>query len=81
MFQMILLHLSMVVATFGCIFWFDITRRIGYINTVRPILHDIFLNMPQPAFMVLSHNDNKRQVLSTHTALLIALTHEQAPAR
>ena len=67
MLQMILLRLSIVVATFGCIFWFDVTHRVGYINMIQLILHDIFLNMPQPAFMVLSHHNNKRPGLSNHT--------------
>ena len=67
MLEMILIRLSMVVATFGCTFWFDIARRIGYVNKPKHNLHDPFLNMCQPAFMVLTPNVPNRPRRTTHT--------------
>jgi hypothetical protein len=57
----------MVVATFGCTFWFDITRCIGYINKAQHNLYDTFLNMRQPTFMVLSQHVPNGPGRSTHT--------------
>ena len=67
MLEMILIRLSMVVATFGCTFWFDITRRIGYVTKPKHHLHDPFLTMRQPAFTVLTPNVPHRPSRTAHT--------------